>query len=354
MARQQKFEDYLAELLDDDRPLALSGLYRLSDLNRTQLNALRTVWPRMSDTRRAQLLQALNEISETSFEVDFQPVAREFGLNDPAPAVRRAAIEALWDAEDPALIKGFLQNLHDVDAGVRAAAASALGRFVYLAEIEELPPEDAQRVTTALFAVLDDDAEIVEVRRRALEALGFSSDARMIPLIEAAYADPDERLRASAIFAMGRSADERWTRTVVSELSNENPAMRYEAARAAGELGARPAVARLIELTRDSDREVLEVAIWALGEIGGATARHRLEKLAQSDDEEIAEAAEEALETLVLLQTGPALMLELGAADDADDDDEIEALLAAERGEMTDAELSARFDEDEDEDEDED
>jgi len=326
MAKPTRFAVYLEELQDPDRPLSIARLYQLSDLSRQDLAALRATWPAIETARRRQIMALLNEISEASFEVDFQAVAQQLGLSDDDPAVRRAAVEALWEPEDPALLDEFVRLLNDdEDEAVRAAAAYALGRFVLLDELGELPRQAAGRAQQALFAVIDEPSEPAEVLRRAIESLGYSSDARMRAILTAAYASPDELMRASAVFAMGRSADKRWLNIILEELESESAPMRYEAARAAGELEARRAAAPLIALTTDTDPEVQEAAIWSLGEIGGSAARRRLEQLAEDEDERVAQAADEALE--YLLMTGIGAELPLLSLDEDEPEEDVDALL---------------------------
>lgn len=325
MAKPTRFALYLEELQDPDRPLSIAHLYQLSDLSSRDLAALRAAWPAIETARRRQIMTLLNEISETSFEVDFQAVAQQLGLRDDDPAVRRAAVEALWEPQDPAFLDEFVRLLSDDDdAAVRAAAAGALGSFVLLDELEELPRQWAGRAQQALFAVVGEPDEPVEVVRRAVEALGYSSDPRMHAIITAAYASDEETMRASAVFAMGRSADKRWLSVILKELGSANPQMRYEAARAAGELEARRAAPSVIALTADPDPEVQEAAIWALGEIGGAAARRCLERLCEDEDERVAQAADEALE--YLLMTGIGADLPLLSLDEDELEEDIEEL----------------------------
>ena len=74
------------------------------------------------------------------------------------------------------------------------------------------------------------------VRRRSLEALGFSSRDDVPVLIESAYNRQDPDWKASAIFAMGRSSDERWADQVLRSLVSENRSVRLAAVQASGEL----------------------------------------------------------------------------------------------------------------------
>src|SRR5690606_4713598 len=136
------------------------------------------------------------------------------------------------ESEDAALIAPFIDFLqHDPDPLVRAAAASALGRFVYLGELEELSEAHKRRVEDALLAVIGGGDDL-EVRRRALEAVSYSSRDEVPPLIAAAYAAYEPKHRVSAVFSMGRNADRaRWAQHVRTELESAEPELRFEAAR---------------------------------------------------------------------------------------------------------------------------
>jgi HEAT repeat protein len=272
-----------------------SLLYHLSGLERRQMEEWDEVWPKIHPARRTHIIRRLVELAEDDFAVDFNEVFRRV-LDDPEPEVRAQAIEGLWEDERPDLVEPLLERLdHDPSVRVQAAAASSLGRYVLLGEFEELDARLAQSITEALLKVIASPRHDPVVRRRAVESVSFSSDARIREVIHRAYNDPDERMQASALLAMGRSADPYWQGTVVLELDNPNPEMRYEAAWAAGELETPLAVRSLIRLVDDPDREVQEAAIWALGQIGGDEARAALIRCCQSEDELVAEAAEEAL-----------------------------------------------------------
>ena len=161
-----------------------------------------------------------------------------------------------------------------------------------------------QAQDTAL-EVYNDVDELVEVRRRALEALGNCTRDGVSELIAEAYESDEQPMRVSAVYAMGCSYDEDWAPTILHELTSDDPEMIYEAVRSAGELQLEDAIPVLAELMSGNDREVLEMAVWSLGEIGGAEARGLLENAAEQaellNDEGMIEAIEEALETASLV-----------------------------------------------------
>jgi HEAT repeat protein len=333
MTAAPDFATILDHLRDTSRPFPPTSLYHLSDLGAAELAAVEAIWNDLPTERRHNLLQSLNDLGEANFEVNFESVFR-LGLDDEDSGVRATAVRALWEAEDPALIAPFITFLqNDPDPLVRAAAASALGRFVYLGELEELTPAHQRRVEDALLEVIS-GADDVEVRRRALEAVSYSSRDEVPPLIAAAYESDEPKQRVSAIFSMGRNADRpRWSQQVRAELDSREPEMRFEAARAAGELELREAGPALGELLEDTDTQVREAAVWSLGQIGGDFARRTLtELLENTEDEEEQDFIQEALDNLAFTDEVNAFSLfELGQDEDDepmfefddDDDDEL-------------------------------
>ena len=334
MSSNETFNAVLARLRDTSQPVPMASLYHLSDLNKEDQAALEAVWPELSTERRQAIVANLQEIAEANFEVSFDEVFK-LALEDASPEARAVAIRALWESEDPTLMAPLIDYLlHDPDPVVRAAAASALGRFVYLGELEELPVAQVKRVEAVLLDVIHGDDEL-EVRRRALEALAFSARPELSALISEAYASDEASMRVSAVFAMGRAADAQWESQVRAELESSEPEMRFEAVRAAGELELTDLASQLAELAEDDDNQVSEAAIWSLGQVGGDVAREALTQLLeQAEDEEMRDFIDEALENLQftnevaefsLLEFGPddddPLDLDDALSDDGDEDE---------------------------------
>lgn len=299
------FEDLLKKIATSPE-VHTANLYNLSMMGRADLETFQKIWPTISDQRRRDVMHELVEIAEANFEVDFDPVFL-LGLGDEDANVRASAISGLWENQNPILIEPFVHLLRTDEAViVRAAAATALGQFIKLRELEELSHFQVSLAEEALLETIRQGREDIEVRRRAVEAIAFSSESEVDQIIEAAYYDADEKMRVSAVFAMGRSADIRWRPQVVEELDSSGAEIRFEAARACGELfeatGAQgkldvsELVAKLIYLIEeDPDGQVQEMSIWALGHIGGTMAREALEAYLESDDELLAVAADDAL-----------------------------------------------------------
>ncbi len=301
---------YLEELADLSRPIRVSKLANLNQLTPEERAEFERAWPDFDAERRLQILTQLNDLAEDNPEFDFNAV-HLVSLADPDPRVRTAALEGLWEYDDRDFIPVLIDLMHgDEDVGVRAEAALGLGRYVVLGEFGNLRPSDLAVVEDALTEAINDSAEAEEVRGRALESIGASSEDWVRDLIGDAYSSGSHRMQVSAIHAMGRSCDAEWLPDVIQQLQNDDPELRYEAATAAGMIGDEAAVPHLAFLVHDEDGEVQQMAIEALAEIGGSEARSILERLVTSGDERAEDAAREALASMEMA----------GAYGDEDDD----------------------------------
>ena len=290
----------LKQIAGGTRPVTFSRLFALSDLAGERLKLFLATWDELPDTRRRQLIEALADLAEANFEVNFDAIYRHC-LEDPYDVVRATAIDGLWENEDPAFIGPFLRLLRaDPSALVRASAAEALGRYLLAGELEQLDAVIAARVLTELLTHFYMVDEMIDVRRRAIESAAYACVPEVSDALEIAYYDDDERMRASAVFGMGRSCDRRWRAVVLKELENASPAMRYEAARASGELGLRKAVPVLARLIEDADVQIHEASIWALGQIGGPDAKRILGDAYADADEVTVDALDEAMAEIAL------------------------------------------------------
>jgi HEAT repeat protein len=312
------FDEALAALCDGEQPLQRSLIPALTGAGKAEVERFAACWAGWSDERRRQMIETMAEMAEADFELDFNAIFR-WALGDGDPTVRVAALEGLWEDDEPILIEPLVRMMtRDLDERVRAQAAVSLGRFALLGELGDLPEARTSRVRDALLGVIDNPDESAEVRRRAMESVAYLSDAPVEQIINTAYASPDEDMRISAVFAMGRTADPQWGDIIAQELEATDATMRFEAARAAGEIGLRRMVARLVQLLVDPDPEVRHAAVWALGQIGGDRARQALRACEASEDEVLRDAAEEALAEADFA-TGPLEMLHIeneGAGED--------------------------------------
>jgi HEAT repeat protein len=312
------FSNLIDALLDESVPFSPKYLNRLSDLEPANTALLASVWPKISVRRRQALLEDLDEIHTADDLLCFEEVGR-VALIDSEPGVRQRAIQILREYELVDLLpKLVVMSEHDPDADVRAASAAALATYIYMGEVEDISTKKLLVVEECLLRLIGgNDTSLV--RRRALEALGFSSRKEVVGLIEKAYASPDVEWLVTALFAMGRSANSRWKPQVLKMLTHEQPAIRAEAAGAAGELEIKAAVPQLMELLEDSDLDVRMAAIWSLSQIGGPRVRTALEALLEiTEDDEEANQIENALENLDFTEEMNDLAL-LDIPEDGDD-----------------------------------
>jgi HEAT repeat protein len=289
------FQEYLAELEDEGQPLRVARLVHLSHLAEEREKAFLDAWPQIQTERRRQVVRELAELAEDNVDLNFDAIFLAC-LSDADAQVRTVAIRGLWEYEHRGLIEpliGLLQS--DDDTAVRAEAALGLGRFVLQWEFGSLPDRYFRRVEQALRRAIGDEGEELEVRGRALEAIGACSLSWVRRAIYGAYSSNSHRLRVSGIHAMGRNCDPSWLPILLEELKSGDPGMRYEAVLACGSLAEETAVSHLAPLLEDEDAEVREVTVAALAEIGGREARSVLLRYVDHPSRSMREAVEEAL-----------------------------------------------------------
>jgi HEAT repeat protein len=303
--RNAPFQEVLQDLLDDSRPFPAVYLHRFSDINQRDLNELKKIWPQVSADRRAALMEDLEELSEADTLTYFEDLCL-FTLEDEDPRVRANTIRLLWESNNLKLANKFIKMMkQDPDPVVRANAANALGVFIYRGELEEIPETLFKKVEENLLETLNGQDRPL-VRRKALEALGFSSRQEVSQHIRSAYNSGKLPWVASAVFAMGRSADDRWKKLVMQSLGNPEDEVRVEAIRAVGELEIHDARQNLLVMLVDPDNEdwpIQSTIIWSLSLIGGDNVKEALQALAdQVQDDEEEEFIEGALENLTLTE----------------------------------------------------
>jgi len=291
-------EETVAALGDSARPLLSSRLAELSNLNAQELALFEQTWKIIEPKRRRQIMYRLVELAEDNFELDFDDIFKSH-LKDKDADVQSKAIEGLWESEETCLIDPLIELLKpESPEKVQAAAATALGKFAMLAELEKLRSKHKTKVCRVLLGIIEDTSRSIEIKCRALEAAAPLSLPQMEKAIARAYRSDVPRLKTSAIFAMGKSCDPIWLPILVKELTSADAEIRYEAASACGELGEKEAAPYLSELTTDPDIDVQLAAIQALGKIGGPEAKDSLERCLTDDSEIIQQAAELALDEL--------------------------------------------------------
>jgi len=314
------FQKILEHLRNSKKDFPPSHLQFYSDLDAKSLRLFLDVWRDVQPTRKLLLLDRLLSHLDADNLVSYEEIGRAL-LDDPDGEARARAIRLLAESDDPRLVDALIKIfLNDPALAPRMEAANLLGEFILLGELEELQEKLQRKAEDALIAVIQSE-DHPALRRRALEALGFSSRPEMVALIESAFQRPEPEWGASALRAMGRSHDdERWREDVMMMLLNDEPLIRFAAVEAAGELSLEEASSILIQTLEDPEEadDVVAAAIWSLSQIGGDDARVYLVNLIeQTEDKTALEHLENALENLDFIE-------ELNKFDllslDADDD----------------------------------
>jgi HEAT repeat protein len=313
------FDEVISALRDESTPFPARYLYRLSGLEGEELGLLTRIWPDLSTPRRLGLLEDMEMLADSNTVMHFDAVNR-IALGDVDARIRLTAVRALWPSEHASLVPKLIDLLeNDEDQEVRAQAASALGRFVYLGEVGRIPDATWKQTEDKLLRVIDSDENEL-VQRRALESMGYSSRAEIPDLIEEAYESDDDEWITSALYAMGRSADERWAPLVLERLTDPTVELSREAARSAGELELEEALPTLVDLLHDEDQELRLAAAWSLSQIGGNGVAEALEEaLERAEDDDEIDLIENAIENLAFTQEISELNIMDLSPDDLED-----------------------------------
>jgi HEAT repeat protein len=297
------FDEVIHALLDKEEVLDPLYLYRLSDINQVDLSTLKDIWEDIHLERRRGMIEDLEQLTDSNTLLSFEPVFR-LAIKDSDDQVRFFAIRAIevFDTDD--LIPQFLSILRDdPSVQLRAVTASVLGKYIYRGELDKINKEQQTEIEDHLLDVLETEGPL-EVQRRALEAISFSSRDEVRDQILKAYQSDQEDWIASALFAMGRSYDHDYSDMVVEKLQHTSPKIRLEAVRACGELTIEEAVPMILDLLNDLP-DIRGAAIWTLSQIGGEEVGPAIRELL--DDEITSEEEElinQALERLDFLEDG--------------------------------------------------
>ncbi len=261
-----------------------------------------------SPEEKVALLRKLAEIP--SWERDCDSLYREL-LDDASPEVRRMCLSAFWDMGEDGDMERIMEiAANDPDPGVRAEACSTLGIYVYEgAMLEEIDSEAYGKLRAFLLGRFREESEELDVRRYALESLGFDGEGEVADALEWAYEQPDPAWKASAVFGMGRSGMAKWADQIVNALNSEDRSVRLAAVKAASEGYCEEATPQLRNLALSKDSDVQLEAIWALGRAGGPGALETLEMLAGADNEDVSDMASQAIEELQLMSSAGEDML---------------------------------------------
>lgn len=206
-------------------------------------------------------------------------------LDNSLSARRVDALRVLEQFPVPRAIEALVERMgNDPDESVRLEAAAALARIDHLPpphdiiEMLGLRHRQLNRLHEAIFrtsalkyahdlVVLTLDVSLVHVRPLLVEALGWSRDFSMLPVIAEHAESTDPETRSAALRAareLGHPGIEDW---VVPMLRDPVEHVRAQAARTAGKLNLRGAIPLLTEMADDPSWWVRKRAIDALERI---------------------------------------------------------------------------------------
>lgn len=326
MAETLTFQNILDHLLDSKKEIPHSHLQFYSDLDPKSLRLFLDIWSSVKPARKVLLLDELLANLETDNIVSYMEIGRSL-LDDEDGEVRARAIRLLAESDDPNLaIKLTDILLNDADLAPRMEAANLLGEFILLGELEKLPGSIQSKAEDALISIVRRE-DNPALRKRSIEALGYSSRLELAGLIESAFQRADPTWVASALRAMGRSHDERWNEDVIGMLLNDDPQIRFAAVEAAGELSIEDAGPILLQMLEEEeeDDDVVAAAIWSISQIGSDDARiYLLNLIENTEDEDMIEFLEDALENLDFMEELNKFDLLSLDKDDLDEVDEDE------------------------------
>lgn len=286
--------EVLRAIADASRALPHDQLDALSEADDRTIAGLMPLWAQLPPERRRELLASMQRLSEDDATLDFDRVHLS-ALHDSDPATRILAIRGLWEHEGEDVMRLLADMLkEDPEPSVRAETATILGGYVVSMEFGLLSDDGAEYLAEALRDAVEDATQEDEVRGRALEALGASSEEWVAEMIADQYETGTSRMRLASIRAMGRNASDDWLPVLIFNFDDDDAETRAAAATSAGELLLETAVEPLAMLVEDQDGEVQVAAIHALGEIAGEAAEAVLTQLLNREDH-VAQAAREAL-----------------------------------------------------------
>jgi len=295
-------EEFLETLSDSSAEAAAGEFVELSDLSPAELGLFARTWFGIDAERQRWIITTMAELAEQNPELDFSAIFK-MCLKDDDETVLETAMEGLWEIEDRSIVPNLIQILHsDKNTRVRSSAAIALGKFSALVQEGKLLPKDREAIHDSLMAVLGNEQEHVDIKRRSLEAIAPFNTKDIRKLLSSAYEAEDPLLKSSSIFAMGRTGELSWLPLLIKELQNPEPSIRYETANACGELGEEDAVPHLISLLDDEDYQVQLAGINALGRIGGPLAKKVLVHCVKEGDAVLEEAARAELQNIEFLE----------------------------------------------------
>lgn len=293
----------LANLLEDEPVVAAAAAEALGRISRAGLDQVREALRSGDSEQRKALLPVLVSRLRVSDSV-------EGCLDDPDPAVRAAACDALARVASPTTLPRLFASLGDRDLRVVQSATGAI-QSIGGTETERLALSAARsgdpRVRRAAFRILSyfgfssalelfletlDNADDPQLVDAALQGLTFIEDPRALDAMLTATRHAESRVRAAAVRALAHARDEvRVISALLRALHDVDAWVRYYACQSLGKQGFLGAVEPIAALLEDPAGQVRVGAIEALSHFGSAQAREVLLRAARASEPDVQRAA---------------------------------------------------------------
>ena len=209
-------------------------------------------------------------------------------MREGTPAVRRAAVLALWQLEVP-----LLPSLQDSLAASGATLTDATRVAIHNLRERGLP--------TLLMLLMNEDARL---RRCACQGLAWLQDGAGVPGLVQLLHDGDDLVCIEASAALGGLGDAMAAPALVANLRHDNWRVRRAAAMALATLGD-AALASLTPALESDEANVRRLATAALSRIEAPEAEAALRRMRRDADEAVRETAREALRARGGRRAGP-------------------------------------------------
>lgn len=278
---------------------------------------------------KLQILKKIEDIGNRDFDgVDVTKILKGYLASSDEEIILSALQAASNYVSDESLFQDVHKMAQDYpDEEIRAMANSCLGAVIQdgMEFEDELPsgyPTGYAQVTREFYLAIRDflrmkvDApmESMEVRRRALEALGYLAFQREIRQIVLRFYHqaPNPYVKVSALYAMGLVRDPVFERLILEELYSDSEPVLMEAVHSAASLELHAAEERLHTLSKSPSQDVRYEAIVALGTLAPVSRLpeiiRNLESVEQSADvREAIQVAKNSLKQRLALGKGETI-----------------------------------------------
>lgn len=295
-------DDLFTTLAEDIDALEDGDYSLLSDLNGPELSDFINVWKVIESESKNKIITKLYQLSEDNSDLNFESIFK-IGLQSSDETVVYTSLEGLWESETHDTLRRLLQLVNrNLSPHIKGTLMTHISRFILLGHDGRINSIMMANIHSLLKTSYKNISEPTEIRRRALESLGYFNDDETIEFIKEAYISNNPALKVSSIYAMGKTCDEIWIPILIEELKNEDPEIRYESIEALVEIGEETSTESLLSLINDDDQQVKLSVIAGMGKLGNLSSKELLLECLDDEDDEIAEAARIALEDIDFIE----------------------------------------------------